>query len=170
MKVFAGVVILFDQNRHRCAEGLWEVLVERLLLGSPVLSLEHIFNSVKESTQVRLHFSAPLLNLGIVLSTVNSIKYLLLSLWIATWLCSGDCFSATCRLWTFCRCLPVFSHLVEKWMLIDQCHHVCLVTSRVWVSFFDVLQDAAHSICLNLSRPMGYSCNYSVLPHGSGLA
>jgi hypothetical protein len=41
-------------------------------------------NSTKESDQLRLHFSAPLLNSGIVLLMVNSIPYFPLSLWIST--------------------------------------------------------------------------------------
>ena len=64
MKVFAGVVILFDQNRHHWAEGLWEVLVERLLLGSPVLSLEHIFKLRKGVDPGKIALSRPFIELG----------------------------------------------------------------------------------------------------------
>jgi hypothetical protein len=58
------------------------VLVERLLPGSPVLAMEHIFELYKAVNPGEVAFFAPLLNSGIILLTVNSMPYLPISLWM----------------------------------------------------------------------------------------
>ncbi len=74
--------------------------------------------------------------------------------------------------------IPFSLTLVERGTLIDGCHRVILVASRVLLTF----NGASHVLCdaallfvtlhvrftMNLSRPTQYCYNYSALPHGSG--
>ncbi len=74
--------------------------------------------------------------------------------------------------------IPFLFTLIERGALVDGCHRVVLVASRVLSSFHGashVLRDAALTFCdaahlirLNLSCSMQYCYNYSALPHGSG--
>ena len=74
--------------------------------------------------------------------------------------------------------IPFSLSLVERGTLVDGCHRVVLIASRVLLVFngaSHVLRDAAlvfvtlHSrFAMNLSRSTQYCYNYSALPHGSG--
>jgi hypothetical protein len=72
MEVSFQAAILRGWYWHRCIDRLWEVHMKHLFLGCFVVALEHILklHTTKESDQLGSHFSAPLLNLGIVLSIV----------------------------------------------------------------------------------------------------
>jgi hypothetical protein len=63
MKVFVRVVILIAWHWPRCIDRLREVLVERVLPSSPVLSLEHILELRKGVDPGEFAFLCPLVEL-----------------------------------------------------------------------------------------------------------
>jgi hypothetical protein len=85
MKVLTGVAIMFACNWPHRVNRLWKMLVERLLPGSPVLSLEHIFKLRNGVDPGEVVLFCPFVKFGDPLLIVNSIEYYLpLSLWIST--------------------------------------------------------------------------------------
>ena len=84
LEVLSGSASLRSWCQDCYIDGLRKVLVERLIPGSPVLALEHIFELHNGVDPGEVTFSDHLLNSGIVLSMVNLMPYLPLSLWIST--------------------------------------------------------------------------------------
>ena len=64
MKVLAGVVILFALSWPCHVNRFWKMLGERLLPGTPVLSLEHIFKLCKGVNPGEVALFCPFVKLG----------------------------------------------------------------------------------------------------------
>ena len=138
MKVFAGVSILFAWNWPCCVGRLWKMLVEHLLPGSPVLSMEHIFKLCIGVDPGEVALFCPFVKLGdhfywhlgfnwvltIILVDLNSTFVLgIVALQLADF---RQC------LFVIPRCI----HLIERWSLVDGCDCVCLVAMCICVSFY----------------------------------
>ncbi len=169
-KVLVQVTILIARNWPCRVNGFRKVLVERLLPCSSVLSLEHILE-LREGVDPG-EFALPLIKLGdhLVDGELDGITYLILVDFNEVFV-FGIVATQLVDFRQGVVVVPFLFTLIERGMLVDGCHHVVLVASRVLLCFYSalhVLRDAAHLICLNLSRPTRYCYNYSALPHGSG--
>jgi hypothetical protein len=64
MQILAGVGILFAPHWPCCVDRLWKMIMEHLLSGSPVLSLEHIFKLRKGSDPGEVALFCPFIKFG----------------------------------------------------------------------------------------------------------
>ncbi len=141
-------MILIARNWPRCVDGLQKMLVERLLPHSPVLALQHVLKLREGVDPGEFTFLRPLVKLGnppidgeldgvtpVVLMDFNKVFVF------------GIVATQLVDLRQGVVVIP-FSHtLVERGTLVDGCHRVVLVTSRVLLTFngaSHVLRDAAH--------------------------
>jgi hypothetical protein len=173
-KVLIRVAILITRDWPCCIDGLQEVLVEHLLPRRPVLSLAHVLELRKGVNPGEFTFFCPLIELGdcLVNSELDRVTSMILVDFNGVFV-FGIVATQLVDFQQGVVVIPFLFALVERGTLIDGCHRVVLVPSRVLLSFYGalhVLPDAARSICLNLSRSTKYFYNYSALPHGSGYA
>ena len=137
-EVLTGVAILFDQSWHPRVDGLWEVLMECLLPGSYVLSLEHNLKHYPCGSLLNFCFG------DCCFATCR----------LQTVSCCHPKASPPGRKVDVCIWKPSrhFGHFVRPSILL------CLL-----LMFFVVLH--FRFALMNLSPSTRYSCNYSVLPH-----
>ena len=136
-KVFVQVAILIPRDWPRPIDRLREVLVERLLPSSPVLSLEHIFELRKGVDPGEFAFLYPLIELRdrLIDCELDGVTSIIL-------MDFGKVFVfgiVATQLVDFRQgvvVVPFFFSLVERGALVDGCHRVVLVALWVQVSFY----------------------------------
>ena len=131
-KVLVRVAILIAQDWPRCIDRLREVLVERLLPGSPVQSLEHILKLRKGVDPGEFTFFCPLIELGdrLVDSELDGVTSVILVDFNKVFVFG----IVATQLVDFQQGVVVIQFLfavIERGTLVDGCHHVVLVAFRV---------------------------------------
>ena len=104
------------------------MLVERLLLGSPVLPLEHIFKLCKGVNPGEVALFCPFIKLGdcLIDGEFNQVLTIILVDLNSTFVL-GIVALQLVDFGELIVVIPRFSHLVERWTLIDGCHRVTVV-------------------------------------------
>ena len=105
------------------------MLMEHLLPGCPVLSLEHIFKLRKVVDPGEVTLFCPFIKCGdrFIDCEFNQATAVIFVDFDSTFVLG----IVALQLVDFGQCVivsPFFIYLVERWMLVDGCHHVCLVT------------------------------------------
>jgi hypothetical protein len=153
--------------------------VERLLSRSPVLSLQHVLKLREGVDPGEFAFLCSLIKLGdrLVDSELDGVTSIILVDFNKVFV-FGIVATQLVDFQQGVVVIPFLFALIERGTLVDGCHCMVLVTSRVLLSFHSVshvlrdaaltFRDTARSIRLNLSHSTLYCYNYSALPHGSG--
>jgi hypothetical protein len=177
-KVLVRVAILITRDWPRCISRLREVLVERLLPPSPVLSLEHILKLRKGVNPGELTFFCSLIELGdrLVDGELDGVTSIILVDFNKVFV-FGIVATQLVDFGQGVIVVPFLFALIERGTLTDGCHQPfwlllasdCCFT--VLCTFFCdaalTFLDAARWICWDLSHATPYCYKYSALPHGS---
>ncbi len=150
-KVIIQVTILIARNWPRRVNGLWKMLVERLLPRSPVLSLQHILELHVGDNPGEFTFLCSLIKLGdrLIDGELDGVTSVVLVDFNEVFV-FGIVATQLVDLQQGVIGIPFLFALVERGTLVDGCHCVVLVASRVLLSFHGashVLRDAALLIC-----------------------
>ena len=157
-KILIRVAILIARDWPCRIDRLLEVLMEHLLPSSPVLSLEHIFELRKGVDPGEFTFFCPLIELGdrLVDGELDGVTSVILVDFNEVFV-FGIVATQLVDLRQGVVVIPFSLTLVERGTLVDGCHRVVLVASRVLLRFYGALhvlrdaalafRDAARSIC-----------------------
>jgi hypothetical protein len=128
MEVLPGVAILFAWNWPCCVDRIWKMLVERLLPGSPVLPLEHIFKLRKGINPGEVTLFCPFVKLGdrLIDGEFNRVLTIILVDCNSTFVL-GIVTLQLVDFGEFLIVIPRFNHPVDRQALVDGCHRVTLV-------------------------------------------
>ena len=136
MKIFAGVAILLARHWSRCANRLCKVLMERLLPGSPVLFLEHIFELRKGVDPGEFTLFCPFIKFGdrFIDCEFYRVAAVILMDFNSTFVLG----IVALQLVDFRQVvivIPFLFSLIERGTLVDGSHCVCLIALCIQVSF-----------------------------------
>ena len=136
MKILARPAILLAQHWPCCINRLRKVLMEHLLAGSPVLSLEHIFELHKGVDPGEFTIFCPFIEFGdhFIHCEFNQVTAVILMDFDSTFVLGIVALKLVdCR--QVVVVIPFLISLIERWMFVDGCHCICLVTLCVRIPF-----------------------------------
>jgi hypothetical protein len=139
-KFFVRVMILVARNWPHCVDGLWKMLVERLLPRSPVLALQHVLKLREGVDPGEFTFLCPTVKLGdrLVDGELDGVASVVFVDFNKVFV-FGIVATQLVDLRQGVVVIPFLLALVERGTLVDGCHRAILVASCVLLLSFWLL-------------------------------